>query len=782
MNLREMLDHYRANVIKAMVERLGDEPHPYKRDNLEQLVHRFPQGERVANELAALDETERLVLAYLQQRNGRMWFRRLQRLLLSAHSDLFKASRITERRVQINGRGQPIAVANPNYRSKPTFEDVLARLALKGLVFSEQPLDESLSVVDWLHGRFIYIPQYVRKQLKSFDLPQLPERNMMAPPHIVTSSARAFQRNLSRFGRFVRRRGEVGFTTQGLLYKNDLRELDGELSFVIDTGAGKNEADNGQLYFMRRLLPAVGLVEPQPYDAADPLIGREDPELLQLPLAERVASCFMAWRDGRMWHELAQLNDYESGISTNNHARKEFVTVRQTVLEHIAAQPGEWIDVDDLVDDIREEDYGFLFLKREVRGRYDYYRGGYQAATPYRSNYNVYGVNFKNIDNEADGWNKVEADLINHIIAGPLFWMGLVDLGYIKDPPVDMLGNKRIDMFRLTPYGRWLIKGAEKPAEQSSTGGNVIVQPTFEIVVMGPVGDGVLMSLDLFARSEKEQEHVSTFVLDKETVYQAQKSGWPVPRIIAYLEELSSRPLPQNVRRSLEEWGALQERIIIRRSVRLLETADEETAAAVEQDLADTPLRRILPTVFVSDSSAEQLAKRLDEARWIPLRTRPRNTTAHNSIIIDGEGNIQFTQPTPSIFARHTLRGISVQTDHGRKLTKPLVKSLVGQGSLDELLMQLQQLNRGQLPHQLIVTLKAWTDYYGNAQQATVTLIEFENEQIRDELVHDEALRDYLQIFPAAGRALAVVHPDFVQEVNQILVERGMEIGQGLIE
>ncbi|MCB0033017.1 MAG: helicase-associated domain-containing protein [Anaerolineales bacterium] len=782
MNLHDMLDEYRANVIKAMVEGLGDQPHKYKSDNLQHLVQAFPQAERVAQALKGLNETERLVLAYLQQRNGRMWFQRLQRLLMTAHNDLFKPSRITEREVQINGRGQPLAIANPTYRGKPTFEDVIAGLALKGLVFSEQPLDESLSVVDWLHGRFIYIPQYVRKQLKRFALPELPERNNAAPPHIVTSSARAFQRNLSRFGRFVRRRGEVGFTTQGLLYKNDLRELDEELSFVIDTGAGKKETDNGQFHFMRRLLPAVGLTEPQRYDAADVLIGRDEPELLQLPLAERVASCFMAWRDGRVWHELAQLNHYESGINISHHAQKEFAQTRQTVLEHMAGQPGEWIALDDLVDDIREEDYGFLFVKRELRGRYDYYRGGYQVGTAYQSNANIYGANFKNVDNEADGWNKVEADLINHIIAGPLFWMGLVDLGYTKEPPVDLLGNKPVDLFRLTPYGRWLIKEGEKPAAQATEGGNVIVQPTFEIVVMGPMGDDVLMSLDLFARSQKEQEHVSTFVLDKESVYQAQKLGWPVPRIIAYLEELSSRPLPQNVRRSLEEWGALQERIVIRRSVRLLETADEETAVAVEQDLADASLRRVLPTVFVSDWSAEQLAKRLDEARWIPLRTRPRNTTAHNSIRIDGEGNIQFTQPTPSIFARQILRGISVQTDHGRKLTKPLVKSLVGDGPLDGLLVQLQQLNRGQLPHQLIVTLKAWTDYYGNAQQGTVTLIEFESEQIRDELVHDEALRDYLRIFPAAGRALAIVHPDFVKEVNQILVERGIEIGQELTE
>lgn len=779
MNLKEMIDQYRASVIKEMVMAAGAEPVPRKATNVETLVYLFPEMNRIKRELAKLSEEEKFVLGYLQGRSGRSGFQRLQRAL--AATELFKKSRASGSHVVVNGRSVDLAEANPHYKGQPTFEDVLAKLALKGLVFSEQPLDESRTTLDWLHGRVIYIPQYVRKYLKEIELPTVADAGRTgAPLHVVSGSAQAFQRNLSRFTRYLRRRGRLEMTTQGFLYKNDLRELANELSFVIDTSAGMKEPDNGRLYFMRRLLPKVGLAEQPGPLVTIPLIAKEQPQFIRLPLAERVEQCFKAWLQEGVWHELAQLAYYSGGVNLDYYASPSFVAIRQLILNHISAQPGEWIALDDLIDDIRETDYGFLFPNRQLRGQYDYYRGRYMTGTPYTSGNNQFGANFKEIKDEADGWNKVEAHLINHIIAGPLYWMGLVDLGYSKEPPIDLQGNKLIDSFRLTAYGRWLINDQKKPGETPATAGTVIVQPTFEIVTMGPIGDEILLTLDLFARNIKEDAHVSTFLLERDSVYQAQKADWSVARIIAYLEALSKRPLPQNVRRSLEEWGALNERIVIRRKVRLLETADEETAAAVEQELAQSQLRRVLPTVFLSNQTAAQLASQLDKARWIPLRTPAKNTSAHNSIILDDKGNIRFTQPTPSIFARHILRSISVETADGRQLTKPLVKALVSQGSLEQLIMQLQQLNKGLLPPKLIVKLKAWTGYYGEARQGTVTLIEFASEQVRDELVHDEELRDYLTIFPASGRALALVHPDHIQTVQRILAERDINVTMGL--
>lgn len=772
MKLETLLDGYNANTIKEMLTSLGKQPKVAKGDNVPWLATEIARPERVRNALRHLNEPEKMVLATLRQKNGQISSGRL-RQLLALHPDLLQKSQPSNHTIMVDGERQPAYLANPHYKGKPTFEDLLAGLAMKGLVFSQRPLDDSRTTLNWLHGRTLILPDYVRERLDSITLPELPNPASIEPAHVVRGSSQTFLRDLGRYGRYLRRKGKLPLTTQNQLYKDDLKAIAAEMSFPTDLGSGKKETDNGRLYFLRGLLPKAKLAQRR--HAGEGLTAVPDSPFWQMDMADRAEQAFRAWQDEGAWYELPHLRHFQRGNRTD-FAPQGLVDVRKAIIRHITDMGVGWISVSELTETIKSEDYGFLFKERKV-SHWSYY--GRYNSLPYEGSNNPYGVTFGDFRTEKEGWDKVEADLINHIIAGPLHWMGLVDLGYMQKPPVDLSGNQKVDGYRLTPMGEWLLGMGPKP-ESAAGEGNVVVQPNFEVIVMAPFDDEVLLALDHFARAIKEGDHVITYEINRASVYNGQKHQWPVERVITWLEAISKQPLPQNVRRSLEEWEALHRRITIRQHVSLLETASPDIADQLEPVLGHTA-RRAAPAVFLSQTKGDHLAGTLRESGWPPLHTLAGVTAAPNSVTIDRDGRITYTHRTPSIYAQGIIAPLSVDTGHGRELTATQVKANVSdKAGLEHLLAALTAIHNGPLPEALVVKLKAWSHYYGNARQETFTLIEFKDVATRDELVQDPELRPYLAHFAAAGRALAIVPSQHEATIHALLAERGIKIEEGI--
>lgn len=771
--LAAILDVYTAVTLKEMLAYLGQPADKVKRDNIKLLAQALPQAKRVKRELHQLNEAEKVVVARLLQRNGQIHYTRLHQLL-TLHPDLLQKSVPQARQIMVDGQRQPDYLANPHYTGVPTFEDLLARLAMKGLVLSQEPLEDGRTTIDWRHGRSIILPDYVRPHLKQLSLPELPNPALIDPPQVVTGSAHTFLRDLGRYGRYLRRHGSLRLTTQHQLYKDDLKALAAEMSFKTDLGSGKKETDNGRLLFLRSLLPKVELARQHyPHQSLQAI---PTSPFWQMSLTARAQQAFLAWQDKGIWFELLHLNLFERGANITSSVPAGLVRTRKIILRHMANMGRGWINIQELIEEIRSADYGFLFEKR-TPSSWSYY--GYKS-TIYDGNNNPYALTFQSVRDEKDGWNKIETDLINHVIAGPLHWMGLVDLGYLEKPPVDLCGNKPVAAYRLTPMGCWLLGLGSEP-EFTGEGGALVVQPNFEIVVMAPFDDEALLTLDQFARPTKEDNHVITYEIDRASVYTGQKTGWPVTRVMRWLEGASHQPLPQNVHRSLEEWDSLHQRITIRRHVCLLEASAMTMADQVAPMLAQEQTRRLTPTVFLSASSGEQVATTLREAGWPPMRTAAGDTTAPNSVHIDRDGRITFTHPAPSIYARGVILPLSADTGHGRELTAAQVRAVAqDRKSLATLINNLTAIHTGPLPDALVNHLKAWSHYYGDARQETVVLMEFRDETTRAELLADPDVGRYLKPFAAPGRALATIHPLHLETVHALLAERGLTIHEGL--
>lgn len=778
IDLEVALEVYKSTTIKAMLEAATGTATTQKKNNIARLVPILRDEQRIRRNLAGLNEVEKLALGLIHEQGDEIASDHLCSLL--THEGVLKSTPVATK-IFVGFRQVDWYEGNPHYKGQPAYEDLMAGLVLKGLAFSREPQRQDRGVIEWTPGRVIFIPAFIARHLPAVQLRPagLPDKG--EPPFVLPGSARNFQRDLSHYARFLRRQKELSLTSQGLVYKKTLKEIAAGLGFTVDLGSGKGELENGRLFFLRRLLLPLGLAEAEWNQL---LPNALDEHFWQLGPTQRVQKTFETWRDGVVWNELRQLSYYERGSDKTADAPPALSASRRAILQHVKSLGPGWIRLPDLVAYIRRKDYGFLFAKR----KYDTYRGWgpYNDSTPYSLSNSPLGMGFRGITSEVDGWNKVEAGFINHVIVGPLFWMGLVDLGYKSEPAVDLSGTAPALAYRLTDMGAWLLglRGQVEISHQQS--GGLVVQPNFEVLVMEPIADEVLLALDQFAES-KGGDRVITYELTRASVYRGQRHEWPVGRIIPYLESSAKQPLPANVRRTLEEWEALHQRITIRRRINLAQTADPQILQELLQNPLGAKLRPVTDTIGLSEAPLSELANGLRQVGWLPAQTPAGQTDAPQSVVIDEDGRVRFAHRVPSLYALGAIASLSVEAspehEQGaqRRITPAMIKAALKQGrTLPDLIAHLQRLNQGVMPEKFILKMKAWTEYYGHAQEETVILLEFRDKAARDELVADPALRGLLSPFRSADRALAAAHPDHLAEVHALLAERGIPIQSGL--
>lgn len=176
-------------------------------------------------------------------------------------------------------------------------------------------------------------------------------------------------------------------------------------------------------------------------------------------------------------------------------------------------------------------------------------------------------------DVERDGgWDRVEGAYIRWLIALPFTRLGWVDF----DPA---RGSFEV-----------LDDNEPEPAFE------IIIQPNFEVLALGDRLDaGQLWQVARFCRPALEGR-VRKYLLEKKAFTDALGRGLSAASMVALLAELSRKPLPQNVRYSLDEWGASSERMKIWPDALVVEAEGVEDLGA----LLTTAMREKLGLVAVA--------------------------------------------------------------------------------------------------------------------------------------------------------------------------------------
>lgn len=130
------------------------------------------------------------------------------------------------------------------------------------------------------------------------------------------------------------------------------------------------------------------------------------------------------------------------------------------------------------------------------------------------------------------------------------------------------------DTLALTAAGAFVLGAGPRPPSAAARDdlGQVLVQPSFQLVALVPPGGGLslLYTLGRCARPEGPPPNFS-YHMDATSLSRAASEGLSPGAVLTLLRSRCPHPLPQNVEHSVVAWGQTQRRTCLYRGVTLLE-------------------------------------------------------------------------------------------------------------------------------------------------------------------------------------------------------------------
>ena len=530
----------------------------------------------------------------------------------------------------------------------------------------------------------------------------------------------------------------------------------------------RREDQTGRLYLLRQLLEALGLARVE-QSRLKPAIknGLQIPPFWQKSQAEQVREALACWQ---------KLSGFQDVIADElKQYGANFAGARQAIVDALKALPSNrWLEPDEFLEEIRVKNPDFLFPERsliENAGNRSYYYSRYSSSYFYGQPKTLLAI-----------FDRLEGAVINAGISGVLFQLGLVELGRLEPQPSP---ERQWSVFRLTPLGLHIFKN-QKLSSSAEHSGKLLVQPNFQVMAIGPVRLDTLARLDLFAAREQADRGAFQYRLSRESVYQAQQLGLSAAEITKILvDEAGQESLPQNVQRSLDEWGSHHERIVFRQGVSLLQAAN---AGLLNRLLTEAPTANLLArpvaddVALINPKKQAGLVEALMAQSLLPAVSGANPQAADQSVFVQADGVIEPIHAVPSLHLRGRLAQLAEEGDDGRwRLTPASVRRAGGsKRKVLQILEALEKLHRGKLPEPVRVMVKKWGGYYGQAAVETLTLIEFGSREIVDELLRHPYLKTLLTPFPTNDRALVTVAPDNLEQVKNKLADLGIVVKDGL--
>jgi hypothetical protein len=313
----------------------------------------------------------------------------------------------------------------------------------------------------------------------------------------------------------------------------------------------------------------------------------EGQQWLRAAPALRTQVLFQAWRDHPGWDDLAAV----PGLLVERRWPADLAAPRGRILRHLAACPaGDWLALSDWAHFVEATDPDFLRASGSP---------GRPRVRQRETRVLLEGV---------PSWNKVEGGYLRFVASGPLYWLGLVDLG---------VGPAEEPAFRLTPLGQALLHPEAAMPELVEE--KAIVEGTFEVWVPLEASPYIVFLLEGCAERVR-QDRLSQYRLARPALQRAVQRGERVEWLLEALSRYGRGEVPQNVAYTLQEWAAAYGQLHLRRPI-LLGAAD---AVLVEEVLADPAVRavcgeRLSPTAVEVDAEGIQaLEERLGQLGHLP--------------------------------------------------------------------------------------------------------------------------------------------------------------------
>jgi hypothetical protein len=250
-----------------------------------------------------------------------------------------------------------------------------------------------------------------------------------------------------------------------------------------------------------------------------------------------------------------------AGSATGVMPTLNFATIRRFLLELLQdCQAGEWYSTKSLVAYLKTQQPYFM-IPQVPRSQY---RG--TKVERYGNFYEDQYARDPVPDFALNGFERVEGRYIERFLEGIPLNLGYVELAYSPQEPKRYPSLEQLQAFRLNDRFFQAMSGKiESP--------KVVVQPNFEIYLFSNFYPAQLFNqLSLIADSLSEETPTTILKLQKQKVktQAAENGNFDAIRL---LQNLTGRPLPQNVAVELKEWTEQAEVFTLYEGFGLLETA-----------------------------------------------------------------------------------------------------------------------------------------------------------------------------------------------------------------
>lgn len=735
-DLNTSLNLYHMDVLKEIAETLEIElnRYPLRKSWLIQRLHdRIPRLAASRSFIESLGEAPRAALGVMLERDRTYTQRDVALPLMLSGM------------VQVEGQSATL--------DRPKIERVLHTLLVHGLIVNlTEPMGTaSRRTLSPLHG--FAIPPQIRRVLPVdlLNRPQIRSGEFDltgAPDHVVSGDMQQFLRSLF-FTWAELRREPARRLKAGNMGKRDRRRIAESLGLEGDAGLT-------EVAWLHEFLDALNLVN----HGGDVIRGIDR------------AAVKLFWSTtsaGKMSDLIVAYVRTQSDLDLNNQALNAYTFqssvpfrppagIRTNVIETLnqVAQAG-WLPFNLFFDLVTGGQIGSLVLEPNVR-------------TSLYGDVHWYGGTSRRAAMEST-LLRLETRAVAKVLE-ELRRMGLVALGY---------ESREAQIPSALKLSSWLRSHYTNHATARATGGGqVILQPDFQILAMGPVALSVLADLERFAVREKLDESVVTYRITRDSVYRAFQQNMTSDAIRDVLEEASDQPIPQNVVRSLHDWQQRYERIVIRRAVTILQVDEPERLTALLEDAALQPYLHQLDerTAWFATARASRIEARLAELEILPGYSSDPERDIATSLRWEGE-HLTSRHPLPSLYVEGRMEQIAERKNGHWVLSPAQIKQAVAKGLEPVAIIEMLERMTGQ-PLDLTweKRLKAWGQHYGPGQVAEVKLLRLAGDDVMQELREaDSRLGKGLQPLPDA-RGMAVVKEACWEEVCEALEEWGIHLNE----
>jgi hypothetical protein len=204
------------------------------------------------------------------------------------------------------------------------------------------------------------------------------------------------------------------------------------------------------------------------------------------------------------------------------------IEAREYILEMISSLPvGEWIDIDDFIDHIKESTAEFL----RPDGNFD--------------SWLIRSVDTGEYLNGFIHWTDVEAVYIHHLLQGPLFWLGIIDLGFSSHARIP-------GTFRVTGTGHMLLLGSTPTV--SDENGRIKFKAGSQILCPLLLPRWVRYLLARMAEWQGFDNDGYTYQFTPQSLAAARKQNLRVSHLETLLRKYGSVPPTPGLIRALQRW------------------------------------------------------------------------------------------------------------------------------------------------------------------------------------------------------------------------------------